>query len=81
MNYSRMVSFSIRKNELRRTTIRWWVCNLEGYRAKKFLAKDNRVFVELRSIGGFVIWKDIGLKNIWQKIIESLSNYDLLVGL
>ncbi|XP_024042049.1 protein FAR1-RELATED SEQUENCE 5-like [Citrus clementina] len=48
MNYSRLVGFSVRKNELRRfksgqTTIRRWVCNLEGYRAEKYLANDNRV--------------------------------------
>ncbi|KAH9698158.1 protein FAR1-RELATED SEQUENCE [Citrus sinensis] len=48
MNYSRLVSFSVRKNELRRsksgrTTIRRWVCNLEEYRAEKYLANDNRV--------------------------------------
>ena len=48
MNYSRLVGFSVRKNELRRsksgqTMIRRWVCNLEGYRAEKYLANDNRV--------------------------------------
>ena len=48
VNYSRFVGFSVRKNEFRhskptRTTIHWWVCNLEGYRVEKYLANDNRV--------------------------------------
>ena len=48
MNYLRLVGFSVRKNELRRsksgrTTIHRWVCNLEGYKAGKYLANDNRV--------------------------------------
>ena len=48
MNYSRMVGFSLKKNEFRhsksgQTTIHRWVCNLKGYMVEKYLANDNRV--------------------------------------